>query len=274
MLIQFGHNDEVSSKSTNNQSTVEQYQENLRNFVREARDQKVIPILVTLLTRRNWGKDGKIHSDLTTYPNGMEAVAKEMQVPLIDLQTQSIAYLDSIGKEQGTKLGITKKDKDGHPQSDGTHLNWAGSYIFGRIVAESLSKAVPALAPYVKLTSATLPVEAELAMKVIQGAPFKIVLVGDPAIAPEGGWGPGFCATLTPNVTCRDLAQMGSTSTSYMEGGQWRSALAAKGQFYFLEFGSIDPSIDRSPDVTRGAMAKNLAEMVREVARRAQSVCC
>lgn len=269
MLIQFGHNDETSGVPVGNQSTVAQYQQNLRNFVAEARAQKITPILVTPLTRRRWGKDGKIHSDLTAYSNGMEEVAKELQVPLIDLQARSIAYLDEVGKEKGNELAITKKDNTGKVQLDGTHLNWAGSYVFGRIVAEDLGKAVPALAQYVKPTPATLPPEGVLAMKVIQGAPFKIVMVGDSSISTTGGWGAGFRATLTPNVAFVDLGLAGSTAKNYIEGGVWSKALAAKGQFYFIQFGN--DAVERGHDESAVLLKKSLDQMVRET-REARAI--
>src|SRR5206468_1466051 len=156
------------------------------------------------LSRRYFQPDGKVHSDLLEYSAAMKQVAAEMHVPLIDLQTDSIAYLDRIGEPAATKLGITKKDETGKTIPDKTHLDWQGSYVFGRIVAADLGKAVPALKPYVRPTPAELPPEGVKAMKVIEGGPVKIVLVGDSTVATEGGWGPGFCAVMTPNVTCID----------------------------------------------------------------------
>ena len=48
------------------------------------------------------------------------------------------------------RLAITKKDKDGKTIFDKTHLNWKGRYVFGRMVAVDMGKAVPALAKYVQ----------------------------------------------------------------------------------------------------------------------------
>jgi len=149
MLIQFGHNDEVSETHNDRQVPIDGYRQNLRTFIAEARAAGVKPILVTPLTRRYFGKDGKIHSDLTAYCDAMKEVAAEQHVPLIDLQPGSIAYLDSIGEKAGNKLGLTKKDKDGNVVPDKTHLNLQGSYVFGRIVAEDLRNVEPALANYV-----------------------------------------------------------------------------------------------------------------------------
>ena len=83
----------------------------------------------------------------------MRGVAHEMNVPLIDLQDESIAYLDKIGEAEGNRLAITKKDADGKTIFDKTHLNWQGSYVFGRMVAVDLGKAVPRIKKYVRTTT-------------------------------------------------------------------------------------------------------------------------
>lgn len=266
MLIQFGHNDEVTADRLERQVPLPDYQQNLRNFVSEARAHSVSPILVTPLTRRYFGPDGRIHSDLTAYSDAMKSVAVEMKVPLIDLQQESIAYLDGAGETAGMQLGITKNDADGKTVPDKTHLNWQGSYVFGRMVAVDLGKVEPQLAHYVRMRPAALPEEGQLAMRVIKGAPFRIVLVGDSTVATEGGWGPGFCATLTSNVSCIDDALNGRSTKSYIDEGAWNRALAEKGQYYFIQFGhndqKPDPKRHTDPDTT---YSDNLRFFIREV---------
>jgi len=249
MVIQFGHNDEekVDGVAENDrQVSMAVYEANLRGFVTEARAAGIKPVLCTPLTRRQFGKDGKIHSDLTAHSETMKKVAAEMKVPLIDLQTESIAYLDAAGKAAGDKLAITKKDNDGKTIFDGTHLNWAGSYIFGRMVAADLGKVEPTLAGYVRAQAATLPTEGLKAMAVIQGGPVKIVLVGDSTVATGGGWGPGFCKVMTPNVTCVDVALNGRSSKSFIDEGAWKKALAEKGDYYLIQFGHNDQKPDEA----------------------------
>jgi lysophospholipase L1-like esterase len=170
----------------------------------------------------------------------MTKVAKEMHVPLIDLQAESIAYLDKIGEAEGNRLAITKKDDSGKTIFDKTHLDWAGSYVFGRMVAVDLGKAVPALQSYVLKQPAMLPAEGVKAMKIINGAPVKIVLVGDSTVATGGGWGPGFCAVMTPNVTCIDDALNGRTTKSFIDQGAWQKALDKHGDYYLIQFGHND----------------------------------
>lgn len=257
MLIQFGHNDEETAEHLPRQTTMAEYEANLRRFVTEARAAGIRPVLVTPLTRRYFGADGKIHSDLTAHSETMKRVAAEMKVPVIDLQRDSIAYLDRVGEKAGDALAITKKDKDGRTIFDKTHLNWQGSYVFGWMVAVDMGKAVPVLAQYVRPQAATLPPEGVKAMKVIRGGPVKIVLVGDSTVNAEGGWGKGFCAIMTPNVTCVNEALNGRSSKSFIDEGAWAKALADKGDYYLIQFGHNDQKKDAArhtdPDTTYAA---------------------
>ena len=86
MLIQFGHNDRRARAINPRQTTMAEYEANLRKYVDEARAAGIRPVLVTPLTRRYFEADGKIHSDLTAHAETMKTVAAEMKVPLIDLQ--------------------------------------------------------------------------------------------------------------------------------------------------------------------------------------------
>jgi lysophospholipase L1-like esterase len=237
--------EKVDGKAENDrQVSMSEYEANLRAFVNEARAAGIKPVLCTPLTRRYFGADGRIHSDLTAHAATMKKVAAEMRVPLIDLQTESIAYLDKAGEPAGNKLAITKKDNDGKTIFDKTHLDWAGSYLFGRMVAVDLGNVAPEVKPYVKPQAATLPPQGEKAMKVIAGGPVKIVLVGDSTVATGGGWGPGFCKVMTPNVTCVDLALNGRSSKSFIDEGAWKKALAEKGDYYLIQFGHNDQKDD------------------------------
>jgi len=221
---------------------------------------------VTPLTRRYFEADGKIHSDLTAHAETMKRVAVEMKVPVIDLHQDSIAYLDRTGENAGNTLAITKKDDGGKTIFDKTHLDWKGSYIFGRIVAVDMGKAVPELAKYVRPEAATLPPEGVKAMKIIEGGPVKIVLAGDSTVNAEGGWGKGFCAVMTPNVTCINEALNGRSSKSFIDEGAWKKALDDHGDYYLIQFGHNDmkgkgPARETDPETTYAA---NIRRYVRD----------
>jgi lysophospholipase L1-like esterase len=266
MLIQFGHNDLESKDHLPRQTTMAEYEGNLRRYVEEARAAGIKPVLVTPLTRRYFEADGKIHSDLMAHAETMKRVAAEMKVPMIDLHRDSIAYLDGVGEKAGNTMAITKKDDDGKTIFDKTHLNWKGSYVFGRIVAVDMGKAVPELAKYVRPEAATLPPEGVKAMKIIEGGPVKIVLVGDSTVNAEGGWGKGFCAVMTPNVSCVNDALNGRSSKSFIDEGAWKKALEDHGDYYLIQFGHNDmkgkgPERETDPETTYAA---NIRRYIRD----------
>ena len=270
MLIQFGHNDLESKDHLPRQTTMAEYEANLRRYIEEARAAGIKPILVTPITRRYFEADGKIHSDLTGHADTMKKVAAEMKVPLIDLHRDSIAYLDKVGETEGNTLAITKKDVDGKTIFDKTHLDWKGSYVFGRIVAVDMGKAAPELAKYVNPEAATLPPEGVKAMKIIEGGPVKIVLVGDSTVNAEGGWGKGFCVIMTTNVTCLNDALNGRSSKSFIDEGAWAKALAKKGDYYLIQFGHNDmkgkgPERETDPETTYAAYIRRYIRDTRAI---------
>ena len=196
----------------------------------------------------------------------MRKIAAEMNVPLIELQNDSIAYLESIGEVAGHKFEITKKDATGATIFDKTHFNWAGSYVFGRMVAVDLGKTAPELAKYVRPEPAKMPPEGEKAMRIMEGGPAKIVLVGDSTVATGGGWGPGFCADFTAKITCVDVALNGRSSKSFIDEGAWKKALDEHGDYYLIQFGHNDqktiPALHTDADTT---FAANLHRYIADV---------
>src|SRR5512145_1476530 len=84
-LIQFGHNDEPGKgpeRETDPQTT---YRSNMARYVDEARAIGAKPVLVTSLVRRLYNAEGTIRTTQTPYVEVVRALAKEKQVPLVDL---------------------------------------------------------------------------------------------------------------------------------------------------------------------------------------------
>jgi lysophospholipase L1-like esterase len=242
-------------------------------MITEARAHQITPILVTPLARRYYGADGRIHSDLTAHSEAMKKVAAAMHVPVIDLQAESIACLNSISEAQGNALGLTKKDEHGATIPDKTHLNPEGAMIFGRMVAVGLGKALPALAPYVRKDAAPLSEEDKKTVAILRGAPVRIVLVGDSTVNTGGGWGPGFCALLTPNVECINVARNGRSSKSYYNEGLWKGALEKHGDYMLIQFGHNDmpgkgPDRETDPETTYAANLRRYIEEARAAGAR------
>jgi len=94
-----------------------------------------------------------------------------------------------------------------------------------------------------------------------------IVLVGDSTVNDGGGWGFGFRRFVTEEVVVTNAAQNGRSSKSFRTEGFWDRALAARGDYYLIQFGHNDqpgkgPERETDPDTT---FTGNLARYVDEV---------
>lgn len=160
VLIQFGHNDQKLNDPTRGTDPDTTYRQYMNQYVDEAIAAGIKPILVTSLSRRQWAKNNsdKIESTLAPYANVVKEIARQKSVPLIDLHARSIELYEKLGKAEINTMSPTKpatQPSDDPSEKaatvlDGTHLNAKGSAVVGKLVAEELAKAVPALAPYVK----------------------------------------------------------------------------------------------------------------------------
>lgn len=140
VLIQFGHNDQPGHGPDRETDPHTTYKQNMTRYVDEARAAGIKPVLITSLSRRQWGPDHHIHSTLEPYAEAVKQIAAEKNVPLIDLHWRSIEVYESL-REEACKI-ISPPKADGY---DGTHLNKYGSDLFGSLVAAELRTTVPEL---------------------------------------------------------------------------------------------------------------------------------
>jgi rhamnogalacturonyl hydrolase YesR/beta-xylosidase/lysophospholipase L1-like esterase len=174
ILIQFGHNDEPG-KGLDRETDLPTFRANMARYVDEARAAGAKPILVTPITRRNF-TGGHIRSDLTAYAEQTRAVAADKDVPLIDLHAKSIELLDRLGPSAAIAISPLKTDGT----IDKTHLNAAGSALFGALVAEELRRVIPELVPHMRkvssLPSVVPPWSVRMADSVIARTPNPLLL--------------------------------------------------------------------------------------------------
>ena len=148
VLIQFGHNDQKRYDTT-------VYRDHLRSYVERIRKSGGKAVIVSSVTRRSFDAQGKIVSNLvknenynyqgtlTDYANAAEAVAKELNLPFIDLHRASIAHHNRIGRAASMAYNFKEGDK--------THFNRKGAEAITDLILEELKKVIPELAAYVKV---------------------------------------------------------------------------------------------------------------------------
>ena len=142
MLIQFGHNDMKKYGA-------EDYGKHLKSYVEKVKQSGSQAIVVSSVTRRQFGEDGRIapqiaHGDrsLPAFAKVAQAVANESKVPFIDLNTISIAHHNQIGPEASVEYNYEGTDR--------THFSTAGGKAIAGLVIEELKTAAPELTEYLK----------------------------------------------------------------------------------------------------------------------------
>ena len=141
MLIQFAHNDENEKKPERYTAPWTEFTENLRYFIRFAREHGAAPVLLTPICMRVW-QDGKLQPTHGEYPAAMRSVAEEMNVPLVDLYTESFRIVESMGEEGSRALFMhfAPGEDPAYPDGsqDNAHTKRAGAERFAAAAARGL----------------------------------------------------------------------------------------------------------------------------------------
>lgn len=173
VFIQFGHNDE-KPKPDRHTDPGTTFDANLKRFVEEARAKGGIPVLFNSIVRRNFrnnenavaeddfrrdklveAKEGDVLIDTHgKYLDSPRNVAKELNVPFVDMNKLTHDLVQGMGPEESKKLfmWIPENKYAACPKGrqDNTHLNVYGARTIARITVEAIAKEVPALAPFVR----------------------------------------------------------------------------------------------------------------------------
>ena len=137
LFVQFGHND-MKSTAVN---ALETYTNTLRAVIEETRKRGGVPVLFTPVSRRSFDAQGKIRNSFNGYPDAVRLVAKERNVPLIDLQEMSAAFYEAMGPEGSHKAFANA--------SENTHHSDYGSYEIARCIVQRIKDLKLPVADYV-----------------------------------------------------------------------------------------------------------------------------
>jgi lysophospholipase L1-like esterase len=143
LFIQFAHNDMKEKGEGVGAFTT--FKRDLEDYVARGREKGATVVLITPMHRRRFGDDGTIQNTHGDYPEAVRRVAKEQNVPLIDLHAMSKQLYEAMGPEQSTKAFVhysadTFPGQD-KPLKDDTHFNNYGAYELARCVVEGIRAA-------------------------------------------------------------------------------------------------------------------------------------
>ncbi|MFI5133482.1 MAG: rhamnogalacturonan acetylesterase [Chitinophagales bacterium] len=152
VFIQFGHNDEVETKAS--YTTPEDYKANLARFITETRNKKANPVLLTPVTRRQFDSTGHIKETHLIYSQLVRDVAKDQNVPLIDMDEKSKALLQQFGPENSKWLFMQLEPGE-HPnypdgRNDNTHFNELGARKIAQLALAGIKELHLGLANHIR----------------------------------------------------------------------------------------------------------------------------
>jgi len=140
VFVQFGHNDEVNTKKS--YTTEDEFKKNLIKYITDTRSKNAIPVLLTPVARRLFDSLGNVKGTHDVYAQIVRNVAKENNVPLIDLDKKGQELLQAWGVEK-SKLLFNQLAPGEHPnypkgKEDNTHFNELGARMIAQIVLKEV----------------------------------------------------------------------------------------------------------------------------------------
>lgn len=160
LFIQFGHNDEKINKPAVYADPHGAYTDNLTLFVEGARSKGAFPVLMTSIVRRKFDEAGNLTYTHGEYPDAVRALAKKLQVPLIDMEKKSRNIIQAMGPEKSKSLFVWFGPGD-YPRfpegkQDDTHLNGEGAKVIAGLAVEGIKELQLPLSYFLSTTEASV----------------------------------------------------------------------------------------------------------------------
>lgn len=152
LFIEFGHNDQKEKGP--NDGAYKSYTERLKTFVKEFRAIGGNPVIVTSTSRRAFDENGNVVPTLGDFPDAARKVAKELAVPLVDLNQQTKIFYKALGVE-GSKKAFVHYPANTFPGqttalADNTHFNPYGAYEISKMIVEGIKENELPIAKFLK----------------------------------------------------------------------------------------------------------------------------
>ena len=151
LIIGFAHNDE--KRKGEGIGPWQSYTKLLKEFVTAAREKKAYPILITPTQRRHF-KNGKLQDTHGDYPDAIRKVAREMDVPLIDVTKMTTRMYESWGDEESRNAFVQYPANTFPGQQkkleDNTHFNGFGANEIALAIIHEIRQQHLELEKYLK----------------------------------------------------------------------------------------------------------------------------
>lgn len=146
VFIQFGHNDQKITDTTRYADAKTTYRKNLIRYIEETKSKGAIPVLLTPVNRRKFDEQENFIDQHGEYPVVVREVAKEYNVPLLDIHKKSLELFSKLGPEKtkelfliGVPKGIYKSLPEG--KEDNTHFTHKGAVEIAKLVVDCIRES-------------------------------------------------------------------------------------------------------------------------------------
>ncbi|WP_321334093.1 rhamnogalacturonan acetylesterase [uncultured Bacteroides sp.] len=141
VIVQFAHND-TSTKPERHASPTD-FKANLVHFINDTRAHKAKILLLTPIVMRTFNDHGNLVDDrLKNYPSIIRAVAREYNVPMIDINVKTRDLILNLGPDKSKELYMwTVPGEDPskpNGSKDDTHTKETGAKQIAAFVAEGI----------------------------------------------------------------------------------------------------------------------------------------
>ncbi|PPK88748.1 lysophospholipase L1-like esterase [Neolewinella xylanilytica] len=142
VFIQFGHND--GKPDTARYSAPAAYGENLRRYIEETQERGGRAVVLGPIVRRHFDEAGVLQRTHGEYPATAERIAREMNVPFIDMTGLSREVVTELGDPESKKLylWVAEGENDNYPDGveDNTHFSPEGARTMAGLVARAIAE--------------------------------------------------------------------------------------------------------------------------------------
>lgn len=141
VLCEFGHNDQKGHRPGD--GAWYSFTHNLKIFIDEVR-QRGANIILATPTRRRKFENGQIVNTHGDFPAAIRTIAEREHVPVIDLQTMTKTFFETLGEENSKKALVHYPahtwPKQGKALADNTHFNPYGAYEVAKMIVMGMKQ--------------------------------------------------------------------------------------------------------------------------------------
>ncbi len=153
LIMCFGTNDSANDPARYTEPRGA-FRGNLRRFIRETRTKQGIPVLATSVARRNWNERGEFVEPPSEWVAVTRELAREENVPLLELRGRTVDLERSLGPEGSRLLHLYLPPGKyaAYPQGakDDTHHGDYGAARIAELVADEIRRVGLPLARWLK----------------------------------------------------------------------------------------------------------------------------